>query len=155
MIDYVVIILYALLLFALSALLKDAIDLNLDLGSPWQNQIVSFLLLTLPVFLYFYISEKRNSNSTLGKKALKLKVISDNGNVFLRNVIKFLPWEVAHIGVHHIVFYNEQQESPIWVWSCLIIPQIVLIVHAFSVFLSKGERSVYDKVAGTRITRVS
>lgn len=156
MIDYVIIMLYALLLFLLSTLLKNFLSINLDLGGPLKNQLLSFLILTLPVFFYFYISEKKNGNSTFGKKVMRLKVVSEKGNILLRNMIKFLPWEIAHIGVHHVVFYDQQQlETPIWIWACLIIPQIVVILFALSVFRSKGERSVYDTMAGTRIIQVS
>ncbi len=150
--DYAVIIVYALLLFLVSTLLKKYFSIDLNMGSPIKNQLLAFLLLTLPVFLYFYLSEKGTRHATLGKRIMKLKVTSA-GNILVRNFIKFLPWEIAHIGVHQIVFYDQQQlEIPIWIWSLLIIPQMVVAIYFTSILLSYGRRSIYDNLAKTQIS---
>lgn len=151
-VDYSIIIGYALLLFLASTFLKNYFSIDLDMASPIKNQLLSFFLLTLPVFLYFYLSERGVRNATLGKRALKLKV-GVNGNILLRNFLKFLPWEIAHIGVHQIVFYDQQQlEAPVWVWYLLIIPQVVILIYFISLLVTKGEGSVYDKIAQTKIS---
>lgn len=150
-IDYAIIIAYALLLFLVSTLLTTYFSIDLNMGAPVKNQLLAFFLLTLPVFLYFYLSEIGARRATFGKRALRIKV-SSNGNIFLRNLLKFLPWEVAHIGVHQVVFYDQQQlETPIWVWILLILPQIIVLIYLMSTFLSKGKKSVYDQIAKTRI----
>ena len=144
---------YAVLLFLVSTLLTNNFDINLNFGSPFKNQILGFFSLTLPIFLYFYLSEKSGRNATVGKRTMKLKVISGNGNVFLRNFLKFLPWEIAHMGVYQVVFYDQQQlDTPIWVWCLLIIPQIIVFGYFLSILFSKGKAGIYDRVSGTQIT---
>lgn len=152
-VDYTVIITYALLLFLTSTFLKNHFNIDLNFGSPIKNQLLSFSLLTLPVFLYFYLSERSDRNATLGKRVMRLKVVSDKGNIFLRNFLKFLPWEIGHIGVYQIVFYDQQQlETPIWLWSILIIPQVIVLIYVIRIVISKGRKSVYDFVSNTEIT---
>jgi uncharacterized RDD family membrane protein YckC len=155
-VDYAIIIMYALLLFLASTLLKNHFNVDLNFGSPIKNQLLSFFLLTLPVFLYFYLSEKGIHKATLGKRFLKLKIASktnEKEHLFLRNLLKFLPWEIAHIGVYHIVFYNNlQEETPIWVWCTLIIPQVIVLMYFLSVILSKENRSVYDVISNTEVS---
>ncbi|MFY0630122.1 MAG: RDD family protein [Flavobacteriaceae bacterium] len=152
-IDYVVIIAYATCLFLASTFLSSQFDFQLSFDSPFKNQMVSFISLTLPVFLYFFLSERSKSKGTIGKRILKLKVVgateSSRGNLFLRNFLKFLPWEIAHIGVYQIAFYNNEN---IWVWISLILPQVIVIIYVISVFLSKGKQSVYDKLSRTKIS---
>lgn len=151
-IDYIVIIIYAVLLFLVSTLLTNNFDINLNFGSPFKNQILGFFSLTLPIFLYFYLSEKSSYKATLGKRVMKLKVTSSTGSLFLRNFLKFLPWEIAHIGVYQVVFYDQQQlDTPIWVWSLLIIPQIIVLGYVLSASRLKGISSFYDKISNTRI----
>jgi len=68
------------------------------------------------------------------------------------NILKFLPWEIAHIGVHWIVYYsNTGTDIPIWVYALLILPQIVVFGYFISLIIYKGEYSFYDKIANTKV----
>lgn len=152
-IDYAVIIMYAGCLFLASTFLSSQFDLQLSFNSPFKNQIISFTSLTLPVFLYFFLFEKSKLKGTIGKRILKLKVIDategKKGNLFLRNFLKLLPWEIAHIGVYQIAFYNNEN---LGVLILLIAPQVIVIIYIISVFLSKGKQSIYDKLSSVKIT---
>ncbi|MFY0603543.1 MAG: RDD family protein [Flavobacteriaceae bacterium] len=155
-IDYIVIITYAVLLFLASSLLMNRFNIDLNFGNPFKNQIIGFFTLTLPVFLYFYLSEKGIHKATLGKRVLRLKVVSAKKHtysIFLRNFLKFLPWEIAHIGVYQIVFFeNQQQETPHWVWFLLITPQVLVLIYFVSTLISKGKKSIYDRICNTELT---
>jgi uncharacterized RDD family membrane protein YckC len=156
MIDYCIIISYAVLLFLASTLLKNSFEVNLNFDSPLKNQVLGFFSLTLPVFLYFFLSEKGVHKATLGKRILHLKVSAAKGrkeHLLLRNFLKFLPWEIAHMGVYHVVYY-EQLEQPIsiWIWCALIIPQVMVVGYFISCIRSKGQRSMYDTIAGTQLS---
>ena len=154
-IDYVIIIMYAVCLFLVSTFLSSEFGVDLNFSSPIKSQLLSFVSLTLPVFFYFYLFEKSQSKATLGKRFMKLKVVdstTSKSNIFLRNFLKLLPWEIAHVGVYQIVFYNNQNsETPIWVWVLLIFPQVIMLMYCISVFLSKGKESLYDKISNTKI----
>lgn len=150
--DYFVIISYAIILFLLSNFLLKDINFN----SLFYNQLLSFSTLTLPVFLYFYFSEKSYRKATFGKRLLKIKVCAfdtnKRDNIFLRNFVKFLPWEIAHIGVYQIYYFeNNNLESPLYVWILLIVPQIIVLIYFINILKSKGKSSFYDKISNVEI----
>lgn len=152
--DYVVIAAYATVLFGLTTFIK------IGELSPPAGQLVGFMTLTLPVFLYFYLMEISKRAATIGKRVMNISVQtnSENSNqkVFIRNILKFLPWEMAHVGVHWMVYYSVLDQSPpVWVWAALILPQVIVLGYVISIVLYKGESSFYDKLAHTRLERNS
>lgn len=147
-IDYIIILLYGGLLFGITIWIGIT-DLN-----PVEGQIVGFLTLTLPVFLYFYLSEKNSKKASVGKSIMKIRVDVETNtkkySILKRNLLKFIPWEIAHIGVHWSVHYAETNTpTPTWVWFLLIFPQIVVLAYLFSIAYYKGKSSIYDKLANT------
>ena len=85
-------------------------------------------------------------------------VVNNNSSfsnpVFIRTVLKFIPWEIAHTGVHWIVYYSLQDKNPpLWVLIVLIVPQLIVIAYVISIFATKGKRSIYDKAAGTKVEK--
>lgn len=148
--DYLIVIVYAMLLFGISIII--------DVGqlTPFVGQLIGFLTLTLPVYLYFFLMERSSLAATIGKKIMNISVHADTENnsqkIFIRNFLKFLPWEIAHIGVYWIIYYSKVDISPpFWVWFALILPQVIVLGYIISIFLYKGETSFYDKIANTRI----
>jgi len=72
--------------------------------------------------------------------------------ILTRNILKFLPWEIAHTGVHWIVYYSKlEMNTPIWIWTTLILPQIIIVGYLISIVIYKGESSFYDKISNTKI----
>ncbi|MEN0049482.1 MAG: RDD family protein [Bacteroidota bacterium] len=152
LLDYTIIAVYASLLFGMTILL----DLKNSNLTPLSGQLVGLVLMTLPVFLYFFLMEQSKNGATIGKKILNIAVSSEIQNrrksVLKRNVIKFLPWELAHTGVHWMVFYSaSESEPPVWVWITLVIPQIIVIAYLISIILSKGKSSLYDWISKTSV----
>lgn len=152
-IDYFVIVVYALILFLITHTVYSILDKPLEPLNPVRGNIVSFLTLTLPVFLYFFLFESGSKSGTIGKQLLKIKVQNNSKrNVFIRVFFKILPWEIAHFGIHWSVYYNSQgMEIPIWNWVINIVPQIVIVIYFITIILSKGKSSIYDRIAKTRI----
>jgi uncharacterized RDD family membrane protein YckC len=154
-IDYCVIAMYASGLFIVTMLVIKVLHADLTHVSPWRGQVAGFLTLTLPVFLYFFLYEKGEQKSTPGKRIMQLQVVANGTNtasaIFKRNVIKFLPWEIAHTGVHWIVFYNNHDQSPpTWVYVLLIAPQVLVVIYFISIVVT-GNKSIYDRIAGTSV----
>lgn len=152
-IDYSCIILYALLLLGIAMLLQLQ-DIVL---SPLAGQLLGIFTLTIPVVTCFILWEKSPYRGTPGKRIAGLMVLSNDPSkrttgVILRNVIKFLPWEIAHTGVHWLLYYNRiGVDIPSWVMVLLIVPQVMLFVYLLSIPLDKKGRSVYDRCSGTRV----
>jgi len=158
-IDYIIIVLYALTLFGICFVLSESYGLEFTLD-PIKGQIIGFLSLTLPVFLYFVLLENSAKKGTFGKQLVGIKVVfsSSNGSILRRNILKFLPWEIAHTGVHWMYYYNikhlgflEGGSEPWGIWLLLLIPQVIVLVYAYSIFKTKGSLSLYDSWAGTKI----
>lgn len=149
--DYLLIVIYALFLLIITKVIGFEKEL-----SPIEGQLLGFITLTLPVYFYFFWTEKSNSRATWGKRIMKISVycdhIPESRGILLRNILKFLPWEIAHFGVHWVVHYSALDKvPPIWVWLALIIPQIIVFGYFLSLFLYKGKSSAYDMLANTGV----
>jgi uncharacterized RDD family membrane protein YckC len=146
--DYLLIGTYALMLWLVFS------QFSFPTLGPVSGQFIGFFSLTLPALLYVYFTEKGRHHATLGKLALGLKVNKRNpsGSVLIRNVLKFLPWEIAHTGVHWMFYYELMDiNPPLWIWLLLIFPQVVIIIYFLSLFLSGGKETLYDKLAHTAV----
>lgn len=157
-IDYTIILLYGLVLFGLTMMSSSTFEVSME-QSPLASQIIGFFTMTIPVFFYFYLTEKGRNKATIGKKMQKLVVQTDGANrsynILVRNLIKFIPWEIAHTGVHWMKYYERHDMSnPVWVWVLLILPQVVVIIYIISIIRSKGKSSIYDKIAKTEVEYV-
>lgn len=151
LLDYIVILVYGFALFGITITLFPLDQLS-QINNPTNGQLVGFLSLTAPVFLYFYIMESSKYRASLGKLALKIQVNSESGSVFKRNLLKFLPWEIAHFGAHWMFYYNSQHINvPFWLWLVLILPQFTALLYFISIVYTKGKSSLYDRFAHTHI----
>lgn len=156
-VDIGVILLYAMLLYLAFSIVNLFVETPVKIHNPFIAQLTGFISLTLPVFLYYYFTDKNSKRGSYGKRwnNLSLVVIKPAGKnaILLRTIIKLLPWEIAHTGVHWLMFYLRKGDSepPFWVWIALILPQIIILVYAISIIYFKGSSSVYDKIAGTEI----
>lgn len=152
-IDFGIIVLYAVLLFTVTSLL---FEVRQDDINPYLGQLIGFLTLTLPVIAYSYFTEKSKWKATIGKRTFNLIVLvhgnKTNKSILQRNVLKYLPWELAHTGVHWIIYYESVgREIPIWTWAILVIPQVIVFIYFVSIIFSKGQSSIYDRISGTRL----
>jgi uncharacterized RDD family membrane protein YckC len=155
-IDWVVILLYAVLLFGIMMTLNSFGIIGLGAVHPVKGQLIGFLTLTLPVILYCILFEAGQRHATLGKRVMKIEVTGTpltTREIVLRNIIKFIPWEFAHAGILWINYINTP-ETPLWIWLLLIGPQVLIVIYIMSVVATKGSRSVYDMIAGTRVRHV-
>ncbi len=151
MFDYAIIAVYAVLLFGLATLF----ELNQLAFTPISGQLIGFISLTLPVFLYSFLTENSQYRATIGKRIMNIIVRTDADDrgkrILIRNILKFLPWEIAHTGVHWIIYYAERG-TPTWVWFTLIVPQIVVVGYVISIIASGGNSSFYDKQSQTVVS---
>jgi uncharacterized RDD family membrane protein YckC len=152
-IDWVIIVAYAFALFGVMMALSSMGIVALGSVHPVQGQMIGFLTLTLPVVLYCILTEAGLKHATVGKRIMKIEIIGNpltTREIVLRNIIKFLPWEFAHAGVLWIN-YSKTPEIPLWIWVLLVVPQILVVIYIVSIVATKGSRSLYDIIAGTRV----
>jgi uncharacterized RDD family membrane protein YckC len=159
LIDFLLIALYATCLFGVVYFFTDDKPL---VFSPYMGQLVAFLSLTLPVLLYLICFEYSSKQASLGKQICKLQVRSINGgkaslqSIIIRNVIKLLPWEVAHAFVQALFYFiNKNEEPPVWVWIGLIIPQLAAFVYFITPVLNEKGKGINDLIANTIVVRAT
>lgn len=158
LIDYLLITGYAMFLLVTALLVVRLTGGEMTAPDPVNGQLIGFFTLTLPVFLYFYLMESGKRRATFGKSKMGLvvRIPQQTGvqgpGIFIRNLLKFLPWEVAHTGVHWIVYYSlMEQYPPVWVYVVLILPQLTILLYFLSMVLSGGDSTLYDRAARTRV----
>lgn len=151
--DYLLIAAYLVLLTAAQFLVSSFAPgglLNVVWRAPLTAEAAGFVLLTLPVILYFAISEASARQGTFGKHALHLAVTDEAGRrisllrALARSALKFTPWEMAHALIFQIAFRGPSAgESPAVLAGFAIV---YLLVAAYLITLFVGsQRTLYDR----------
>jgi uncharacterized RDD family membrane protein YckC len=148
LIDYMVILLYLLLLFTLTMVFSALFINDTPDFKEIHLQIISFFTSVLPIVLIFSFLDY--GKGSLGKQKTGLKVyyrIKSPWASILRNIIKFLPWQLAHIGVIRGIYNNFDLVSIMLTSASLVL--------AFSYFLMglvrKDKRHLGDLFGGTQV----
>ncbi len=156
--DYLVIALYIGLLAAL--MLTVGKPLTEAVRTPWQGHLLGFTTLTLPVLLYFTLSE-HFALGTLGKRLLGLRVEARAGEALplgsslLRSAVKFLPWELAHTAIYRVAGWPRAPE-PLTVWQILLFSLSLLLVAVYLTQLfAPPHRPPYDLLSGAAVRSLS
>lgn len=153
--DFLVIAAYAAILAAVSLLLDRLTGFAQRLNSALAVDVLAFLMLILPVILYFSLQEGSPWQATLGKRRMGVEVVDSRGGrlslgrALLRSAIKFLPWQLAHSAVLQIRYGNDSRS----VIVLTILAQLLVIVYLLSPLLDKQRRAPYDFLAGSRVIR--
>lgn len=131
-----------------------------DLGVQARAHLRGFLALTLPVLAYFTLFEASPLTGTPGKRLLGLKVQRTEGGapgfrrVLVRNVVKFLPWEINHAAMWYVpeghrLFLDTPPAANL---AIQIGAMVVAGFYILSLFSGTG-RTPYDRISGTKVSR--
>jgi len=125
---------------------------------PLALNVVSALVVVVPVVLGLGWAEASGRQATPGKRVRRLRVVDAGtgdavtvGRALWRNVLKIgLPWTIGHAAVIAIVFENDEGSvaGPVWVLTALAY--VLPLVYVISLFVRDG-RTPYDRAAGTRV----
>jgi uncharacterized RDD family membrane protein YckC len=155
--DYLVIAAYLAVLVAGGAALQrfwPALS-NAVFGGPIAGQVASFLLLTLPVTLYFALSEASARQATWGKRRMGLKVSDREGRPlsrrrsFGRTALKFVPWELTHTCIWQVSFAVDQS-APVYMVG-FSVTWLLIGANVVSLLVSPAKQTIYDRLAGTLV----
>ncbi len=155
--DYLPIAGYLALLTAVGAGLGSTFPeaVGWAFGQAARAQAIGFALVTLPVGLYFALSEASRWQATWGKRRLGLIVAGpDGGRLGLgrslaRTAVKFVPWELAHAAVWGIALAGGEPAAV----HLVLLAAVWTLVGANVAGIGLGRRASYDVVAGTRVVR--
>jgi len=151
LLDFLIIAGYILILFGISIGITTLSGKVSLLASPIATNVLAFVVLVLPVILYFALQESSSQQATWGKRRTKIKVTTIHGmkmslwQSLLRSAIKFFPWQLAHVCIIYI-WYGSQ--STIFLIGSLVAQGLV-ISYVIGLWLSKKHQAPYDWVAGT------
>ena len=159
--DYLIISAYLVMTVAAGAAIQSALPAVRQalFSNPILGEISGFFIITLPVTLYFTFFEASTMQGTWGKQRLKLKVVGPNqGRIsklrsLARSLLKFVPWELAHAMIWQISF-AENPDAPIFTVG-LVLVWVLVGANIASLLLSPTRQTIYDRLAGTRVMRIS
>jgi uncharacterized RDD family membrane protein YckC len=158
LLDYLLIAAYLVLLTAASfGLRASPLRSGFDsaLSRPATAEVLGFLLLTLPVVLYFAIYEASLLEATLGKRALGLAVVRLDGfrlsiwRALLREAARFLPWELSHALLWRVALSADRRVLPLWIAVGYAVVYAIVLLYLATLFIASQHRTVYDRLAGT------
>ncbi|RKW23955.1 RDD family protein [Candidatus Gracilibacteria bacterium] len=113
------------------------------------SQLISFLFSVFPIILIFsYLDYK---NGTFGKQFAGLKIIYKNKTFafsLLRNVIKFLPWQLAHFGIISGIYSDFNSFSSQFLTFLAIF---LFFLYLLQGLFSKDKRYLADFIAKTQV----
>lgn len=154
--DYLIILGYLMGVALLSFLLNTLFNANQWLFTDRiQAQLIAFLLVTLPVTLYFAVSESSTRQATWGKQRLKLKVGDRTGNrisfwlALGRTILKFVPWEISHTLIWQIYF--SPQEDSAWINYGFVLVYLLIGANIISLKITKTNQTLYDLLTSTYV----
>lgn len=163
-IDYLCIIGYAIVLLLVTVFIvqPDMSDETMRIGGAAFMQLVGFITLTGPVVVIMSLLEASRWQASPGKMLMKLRVMRPDSRPLTlprslgRNALKFLPWEIAHTGVHQSMVTDHALP---WLGIVLSNVAMLLVVLYFSSCIMGRGRTVYDRavnvvVSDTRSTDV-
>lgn len=157
---------YILILFYLAVLTLIGFILNSTFGTmQWvfsdrvRAQLAGFLLVTLPVTLYFSVGESSARKATWGKAKLRVQVTDLGGKririwrALARTGLKFIPWELSHTLIWTITFSNA--DVPIWVNYGFVLVYGLVGLNLASLVLTRKHQALYDLLARTYVIKQS
>ena len=127
-----------------------------NFASPIARDAIAFLTLILPVILYFTLQESSSRQATWGKRKVGIRVVNASGGrlskkqAFVRSLVKFLPWQIAHTCIYHIEGLPFSPVAP----SSMVMAGFGLVyllvgIYIASALISKKHRAPYDWAAGS------
>lgn len=144
------------------------------LGTTWRAsglllELWVLATISLPVWSLFAWFEGRASGATPGKRLLGVRVVCARGGArvgfgraWLRNAVKLLPWECAHLALNvpDNPFVDPEtgefrgvaggEFRPAYLLTWLLLGAWLLAAHR-----DAQHRGVHDRAAGTRVVRAA
>jgi uncharacterized RDD family membrane protein YckC len=154
--DYVIILIYLVALTLVGFLVNSLSNVSEWLFSDRiRAQLTGFLLLTLPISLYFALSESSGQQGTWGKRKLGLKVTNETGGPISlgrslsRTGLKFVPWELSHTLIWSIVFTPEMTSNRV---NCgFVLVYILIGINLAGLVMTKQHQTLYDFLVKTYV----
>ena len=136
---------------------EEFIQVNKDLSyrTAKETGIISLITIFLNV-LYFVVYQLYNKGMTVGKKLMRIRVISTDGELFMNQMI-FRSFIANFILVDLISFlFMLSKSKDVYFYGTGIfqfIQYIIVIISIFMILIRKDGCSVHDKLVHTKVIR--
>ncbi len=129
----------------------------LDLGteSAATRDLFAFVTVVLPVMVTFALMEASPRRATPGKHRVGLVVADQHGQrlsggrSLARSVVKFVPWQMAHTAVFHLLAGSTATAYVV----LSIAAQFLVLASVGMMALDSQHRALHDLIARTRVRR--
>lgn len=147
-IDWLVICIYLIILAIISISFYMIVFKGIPKVTELQSQLIATTTSVIPIIIIFSILDFKKGS--IGKQKVGLKLYFKEREFkysVIRNVIKFLPWQIGHMATIHGIYTEFDTISII-----LQIISLTLLIIMFSMgILRKDKRHLGDIVAGTQV----
>jgi len=158
-IDCFLILIYAVVLFNISLVFNELWPYFQHLEKSYLiRHLVSFSTLTLPALLYFVYMEYSTKRGSFGKIVMKIEVrsVADKNHslkkLFLRNSIKLIPWEIAHLTYQlYPSYFLTGEATSAGVFIGFGFSYGLLFIYILMVFFRKDGRTLHDLLTNTHV----
>lgn len=147
--DYLFILAYLVLLFLGSMLIYIILFNGVPEFTEIQSQCHAFFTSVLPITLLFTFLDYTN-NGSFGKVKAGLQLVYQKKTVqasLIRNTVKFLPWQLGHMGTIHGVYSEFDVLSISLSISATLLAVLLLAMTIFR----KDKRHLGDLLARTQV----
>lgn len=149
LVDYLIIIAYLVILLIINLGIIFFIFKGIPEYTEVQAQLIATFTSVIPIiFIFSYLDYFKKGS--IGKRVSGLKLTYTNhrfSSSLLRNSIKFLPWQLGHVGVIHGVYSDFDLIAIIIANSGTFLGVVLLIMGLFR----KDKRHLGDLIAGTKV----
>lgn len=158
--DYLVIVAWIGLLTVVGAAVRLLIPLDALPGPATSRQVlltdvVAFTMTVLPVGVYLVLTEAGTWQASWGKRRGGLRVVradgsrAGTGRIVLRNTVKLLPWQLAHISVARMML--GVVDEPVLTWTTYVASLVLVVLTVIVAWRDPWARGLHDLIAGTRV----
>lgn len=147
--DYLVILLYLVLLFGVSMAVYQLFFKGIPKMNEPQSQLIALLTSVIPIILIFTYLDYSKDGS-IGKQTAGLKLVYKHKTFkasFIRNLIKFLPWQIGHMSTIHGIYTGFDIWAIILFFMSIGFAVLLLLMG----LMRKDKRHLGDLLAHTQV----
>jgi len=148
LVDYAVIIAYLMLLLIINLGIIFLVVKEFPEYTETQSQLIATFTSVIPIVLIFSYMDFKDGS--IGKRAAGLKLTYTNkrfSSSVIRNIIKFVPWQLGHVGVIHGMYTGFDMTAIIFANGGTLLGFVLLCMG----LLRKDKRHLGDILAGTKV----
>ncbi len=157
LLDSLLILVFALFVLLLSIGVDSIIPFHAKMEQSYLfRHAISLVTLTLPVILFFTALEKGKHRATPGKKWMEIKLseTGERSSCLLRNILKFLPWEIAHTTYHlYPDFFLTGEITGIGEVFGISLSYLLMLIYIATVLFRRDKKAPHDLISGTQVIK--